>query len=150
MRNIVLDTNIVLDLLLFDDPAIATLKLSLEEGSCRWLATAQMRAELDRVLAYPKIEATLQTRATSHGDVLAAFDRLTTMVPAAPLGRIRCTDRDDQMFVDLALAHAAHLLSKDQAVLALRKRLHPFGVAVHRPANAGTLPIASATGSCRG
>ncbi|MDB5944967.1 MAG: putative toxin-antitoxin system toxin component, family, partial [Ramlibacter sp.] len=30
---------------------------------------------------------------------------------------------DDQKFIDLAVAHRALLLSKDRAVLALRKRL---------------------------
>jgi predicted nucleic acid-binding protein len=34
-----------------------------------------------------------------------------------------CKDPDDQVFIDLAVAHGALLLSKDQAVLTMRKRL---------------------------
>ena len=39
-----------------------------------------------------------------------------------------CKDPDDQIFIDLAVAHRARLLSKDGAVQALRKRLAALGV----------------------
>ena len=39
-----------------------------------------------------------------------------------------CKDPDDQQFIDLAVQHGAILLSKDQAVLRLRKRLMALGV----------------------
>ena len=50
---IVLDTNIVLDLLVFKDPLTLPLCEALEAGQLRWLSTDAMREELDRVLAYP-------------------------------------------------------------------------------------------------
>jgi predicted nucleic acid-binding protein len=50
---IVLDTNIVLDLFVFDDPATQPLQQALETQQLRWLATPAMRVELARVLAYP-------------------------------------------------------------------------------------------------
>ena len=34
-----------------------------------------------------------------------------------------CKDADDQKFIDLAAAHRAILLSKDKAVICMRKRL---------------------------
>ncbi|MEZ0308156.1 MAG: PIN domain nuclease, partial [Ramlibacter sp.] len=34
-----------------------------------------------------------------------------------------CRDPDDQMFIDLAVAHKCLLISKDTAVLSMRKRL---------------------------
>jgi predicted nucleic acid-binding protein len=34
-----------------------------------------------------------------------------------------CSDPDDQMFIDLAVHHRCMLLSKDAAVLTLKKRL---------------------------
>jgi predicted nucleic acid-binding protein len=43
---------------------------------------------------------------------------------------VRCRDPDDQMFIDLAVAHRAVLLSKDALVLRLAKRLLPLGVVV--------------------
>jgi predicted nucleic acid-binding protein len=41
---------------------------------------------------------------------------------------VTCSDADDQIFIDLAVAHQAVLLSKDQAVLTMRKRLLALGV----------------------
>jgi predicted nucleic acid-binding protein len=41
-----------------------------------------------------------------------------------------CSDPDDQVFIDLAVAHRALLLSKDRAVLSMKKRLALRGVAV--------------------
>ena len=48
---VVLDTNIVLDAFVFDDPATHTLQAALLAGSLRWLASPAMREELARVLA---------------------------------------------------------------------------------------------------
>ena len=47
---IVLDTNVVLDLLVFDDPATPALQQALDDGALRWIATPVMREELARVL----------------------------------------------------------------------------------------------------
>ena len=41
---------------------------------------------------------------------------------------VTCSDADDQKFIDLAVAHQALLLSKDQAVISMRKRLLAQGV----------------------
>ena len=54
---IVIDTNIALDLLVFDDPGCAPLAAALEAGALQWLATAAMRDEFARVLGYPPIAA---------------------------------------------------------------------------------------------
>jgi len=43
---LVLDTNIVLDLLVFTDPAVRELSQALGTGERQWLATAAMREEL--------------------------------------------------------------------------------------------------------
>ena len=125
---IVLDTNIVLDLLLFSDPATLPLKDALQSRQLRWIATLPMREELARVLAYPQIVPRLAHYQLSAGDVLAAFDRQADLVAVAPKAAMRCQDPDDQKFIDLALAHRAQLLSKDHAVLRLKKRLLALGV----------------------
>ena len=51
-------------------------------------------------------------------------------MPDVARGAPRCSDPDDQKFIDLALRPAALLLSKDQAVLRLRRALAERGVAV--------------------
>ena len=40
-------------------------------------------------------------------------------------------DPDDQKFIDLAVAHAVPLLSKDNAILCMRKRLLQSGVVLN-------------------
>ena len=119
----VLDTNIVLDLWVFDDPASAPLRSALQQGAARWLATAPMREELARVLDYPHIARRLNARALTAETVLDQFDRHAHLHADAPKAPYTCKDADDQKFIDLAVAHQAMLLSMDQAVLRMRKRL---------------------------
>jgi putative PIN family toxin of toxin-antitoxin system len=128
VRAIVLDTNIVLDLFVFNDPATPVLLAALKAVHLRWIATQPMRDELERVLAYTHIVPRLQFYQLSAHDVLARFDALVHIVEVAPKVALNCKDADDQKFIDLAAAHQSLLLSKDHAVLALAKRLRPFGV----------------------
>ena len=49
--------------------------------------------------------------------------------------RMRCTDPDDQTFIDLALSRGAQwLLSRDRAVLKLAKRARVLGLHILTPA----------------
>ncbi|MEO6626138.1 MAG: putative toxin-antitoxin system toxin component, PIN family, partial [Burkholderiaceae bacterium] len=131
VASVVLDTNVALDLLVFADPRAQPLHCALDAGSLRWIATPDMRQELERVLAYSRIARYLTGQGHDAQRVLARFDALAQVVERAAASRVRCSDRDDQIFIDLALAHTALLLSKDAAVLSLRKRLAAHGVAVH-------------------
>ncbi len=130
MKPVVLDTNIVLDLLLFQNPQAQGLRQALDQQQLRWLATPPMREELARVLAYPKIAPGLTRLGHSLASLLAQWDALVSVVEVAPRCAVRCRDPDDQMFIDLAVAHRALLLSKDALVLRLTKRLLPLGVVV--------------------
>ncbi|AVP58934.1 PIN domain-containing protein [Pulveribacter suum] len=127
---LVLDTNIVLDLLVFADPATAPLRALLAQGRLAWIATQPMRDELACVLAYPHVVARLHRADGAAAQVLAAFDAGARLVDEAPRAPCICKDADDQKFIDLAAAHGAVLLSKDQAVLRLRRRLAPLGAQV--------------------
>jgi putative PIN family toxin of toxin-antitoxin system len=120
---IVLDTNIVLDAFLFHDPATLPLKAALASQQFQWISTQPMRDELERVLAYPKIVVRLAFYQRSAAEVLAQFDAQAQLVEAAPKANVTCSDPDDQKFIDLAVAHQATLLSKDNAVLCMAKRL---------------------------
>ena len=129
---VVIDTNLVLDLLLFADPGVRALHQALQAGALRWLATDAMRGELARVLGYPRLRPRLAPPGPSAEDVLTAFDRLALRVPAAAPAPVRCADPDDQAFIDLACAHGALLLSKDAQVLGLARPLARLGVRVAR------------------
>ncbi len=129
----VLDTNIVLDLWVFDDPASAPLRCALQQGAARWLATAPMREELARVLDYPHIARRLNARALTAETVLDQFDRHAQLHPEAPKAPYTCKDADDQKFIDLAVQHGAVLHSKDAQVLCMKNRLARCGVALNPP-----------------
>lgn len=156
-RAVVLDTNVVLDLLVFRDPSTAALLQALTAGRLRWLALPSMRAEFARVLDYPHLAAWRAQHDRPAPAALAAFDALAQAAAAVAPAPVRCRDPDDQPFLDLAVAHRALLLSKDRDVLATRTNLARYSVEVLQqfltppdpagvwycraiPARAGTLP----------
>jgi len=127
----VIDTNIVLDLWLFEDPATVPLRAALQSGRISHLATHSMRDELERVLTYPHIVKRMARANIQAQDILDRFDQ--HHVPAEPAVKAPCTckDPDDQKFIDLAVAHAVPLLSKDAAILCMKKRLFQSGVVLN-------------------
>ncbi|MES2951668.1 MAG: putative toxin-antitoxin system toxin component, PIN family [Pseudomonadota bacterium] len=127
---IILDTNIVLDAFVFNDPAAIPLLAGLRNGSLHWIATQPMRDELERVLAYPKIVKRLAYYEVAASGVLAQFDTLVHIQDVAAKASVTCKDPDDQKFIDLAVAHQSLLLSKDNAVLCMAKRLLALGSTV--------------------
>ena len=130
MRGVVIDTNIVLDMWVFDDSRSRPLDEALQSGGLRWLVSAEMREELLRVLGYPHLVQRMVLRGVRAPDVMALFDSHTERVVAAERAPYVCNDADDQKFIDLAVAHQALLISKDKEVLRMKNRLARLGVAV--------------------
>ena len=126
--SLVLDTNIVLDVFVFNDAASAPLKQALLAGEVQWLATQAMRDELARVLAYPQLVPRLKFYQLTAEDLLVTFDQHARITEVPAKASVTCRDADDQKFIDLAVAHQALLLSKDQHVLSMRKRLLAQGI----------------------
>ena len=133
---LVLDTNIVLDLFIFQDAQTQELSYALSHAKFSWLATAAMREELERVLVYPKIAKRMAFYEISGQEILEKFDAGTRTVEVPAKASATCKDPDDQKFIDLAVVHSAILLSKDQAVLCMAKRLSALGVIYTGPAGA--------------
>lgn len=123
VHSIVLDTNIVLDLLIFNDARCNALRTALDDKTVHWIAQPQMRDELERVLTYTHLQPRMAFYKTTPALVLQQFDAGVTMVEPAPRAVYICKDADDQKFIDLAAQHRATLVSKDKAVLCMRKRL---------------------------
>ena len=127
-ERVVIDTNIILDVFVFNDAAAKPVRQALEAGELDWIATQPMRDELARVLAYPKIVPRLVFYQLSADYVLASFDRHACLREVAAKARLTCSDPDDQKFVDLAVAGQTLLLSRDRHVLSMSKRLLAHGV----------------------
>ena len=128
IQAVVVDTNIVLDVFVFNDAAAEPFRHALAKQQLNWLATQVMRDELARVLDYPKVAARLAYYQLAATSVLAKFDEHAHLVAVAPKASVTCSDADDQKFIDLAVQHRAMLLSKDKAVLSMKKRLLAQGV----------------------
>jgi len=138
----VLDTNVVLDLLLFRDPGAAALDAALGAGRLRWLTTDAMLDELADVLRRPFAAGWALTPAEVLAAAHARCERTMPAASAAPPAP-RCTDPDDQKFIDLACAlPAAWLFSRDRALLRLARAAQPRGVRVLTPARWAALQTA--------
>jgi predicted nucleic acid-binding protein len=90
-----------------------------------------MRDELDRVLTYPHIVKRMAKSNLQAQDILNRFDEHCLTAEPAAKAPCTCKDPDDQKFIDLAVAHAAPLLSKDAAILCMKKRLLQSGVVLN-------------------
>ena len=116
-----LDTNVVLDLLHFDDPVARPLRAALAAGHLRCAASEATLDELGRVLAYPgfALDAAGQARLRDAYRRLCGTPFRHDVDGALP----RCSDPDDQKFLELAAASgAAALVTKDRALLKLGRR----------------------------
>lgn len=136
MMRVVFDTNVVISALIFGR-RLVWLRHAWSQGSVTPLVCRETAAELSRVLTYPKFRLDAADRERLLGDYLpfAAIVVLPDPLPSLPLA---CRDRDDAIFLHLAIAAHADLLvsgDADLTVLAhvykvaspemLRRRLKP-------------------------
>jgi predicted nucleic acid-binding protein len=157
---VVLDSNVWIDILVFDDLHTRPIRAALERGALHALIDARCLGELTYVLDYPQFVK----RAVDKQAALETVTRLTQLVAAGavdtadapqeqrqesaqgptppqsqqltPLPLPKCKDRDDQKFLELAhTARADWLVSKDRAVLKLARRVaRDFGFRIAQPA----------------
>ncbi len=130
---LVLDTNVVLDLFYWRDPALAELSFALATGKCLCFVNEATLSELERVLAYPEFTSGKKNTKAPEA-ALAAYRAL-----AMPEGSVekeskervgnttvplpRCRDLDDQKFLELARhCNASYLVTRDRELLRLDRR----------------------------
>lgn len=131
-QRVVLDTNIWLDWLVFNDLSLLHLKKTVSEGQTEIYIDTACEAELERVLAYDLARHTLDeaARAACLADCRKIAHRIDTQAPETGRKQLpRCIDPDDQKFLELALAARADvLLTKDHKLLELARRTKPFRI----------------------
>ena len=134
---LVLDTNIVMDMLHFDDPHTRPLRAAIDDGRVRCFTDDECLAELERVTGYPEFALDSAARAA----LLATYLGFVTRCPATgdegkqdnqDYALPRCRDADDQKFLIVAArSHADLLLTRDKLLLRLdrhRRQPPPFGI----------------------
>ncbi|MFL6567493.1 MAG: putative toxin-antitoxin system toxin component, PIN family, partial [Burkholderiales bacterium] len=116
---LVLDTQVWLDWLVFDEPTLAGLRATVSDGCAEVVIDPACRAELERVLAYPL------GRSVELAACLEQCDKVAIRIdPVRCVGELpACRDPDDQKFLTLAAATRADcLVTRDRELLRLARR----------------------------
>ena len=119
---LVIDTQVWLDCLVFDDPSVAALRQTIATQNVEVLIDDACLAELERVLAYPL------NRTVDVAACLAVCRQTARRVTCETTQKLPvCRDPDDQKFLELAAAAKADcLVTRDRDLLRLTRRCAPW------------------------
>ena len=126
---LVLDTNVILDLLVFKDPSTKPIRLLLDAKLVDAVRSEASMLELIDVIQRPsfKLSEEQQQAILKSWESSSRLLENTTIKPAP----FTCRDQDDQVFLDMAYSlRPALLLSKDLCVLELRAIAKHHGVVI--------------------
>jgi len=121
MKPVVLDTNILLDIFVFNDERAVHLKQAIVNESIVAIASQKTMLEFTDVISRPlfKLDEATQVAVLSQWQSIAQQYDDSDLAPAPWI----CQDPDDQIFLDLAYRlRPAILISKDNAVLNIASR----------------------------
>lgn len=121
MKPVVLDTNILLDIFVFNDERAINLKQAILGGDILAVASQKTALELADVISRPlfKLNKTSQVTIWDQWQSIAQQYDDSNLTPAP----WKCQDPDDQIFLDLAYhLRPSILISKDNAVLHIASR----------------------------
>jgi putative PIN family toxin of toxin-antitoxin system len=126
----VIDTNVLLDFWVFEDPGAAPLRAAVEGHRVHVLRSDACVDEFSDVLDRPA----LNVAATARCEILRHWHALATPVARVFSAPFACTDPHDQKFLDLAhTARADWLVTKDKALLGLARRAQRAGLRIVEP-----------------
>lgn len=133
----VLDTNVVIDWLMFNDPYMDPLRERVADDRLVVLTHEPALVELKRVLGYRQLELSPERQAEIYVCYVASTNAVSLPDGASlkklmmPGGFPRCRDRDDEHFIALAYHQKADaLVSRDNAVYGLKARAAKFGLTI--------------------
>ena len=130
LQRVVLDTNVLLDLWLFDEPSTRPLRAAIESGAVVALRSAECDAELAEVIGRRQFGLDEAARLAT----LARWRRCSSPIDTVTPARLTCSDRDDQKFLDAAFSTGADLLlTRDKALLGLARRAEAAGLRIGKP-----------------
>jgi len=129
MKSVVFDTNVLLDLFVFNDFRAVHLKQALLENKIDALTSLKTLEEFADVISRPLFS--LET--AEQEKILLQWKSLSRVLDDESLlsAPWRCKDTDDQIFLDLAFtAKPCTLISKDNEVLKFAARAVKEGVLI--------------------
>ena len=138
MKPVVLDTNILLDIFVFDDQRASNLKQAIVDGSIAAIASQKTFLEFADVISRPlfKLNTARQDAILTQWQSIAQLHDDSNLASAPWV----CQDPDDQIFLDLAYRlRPAILISKDNAVLKIAGRAAQENILISSDYNAFTL-----------
>lgn len=125
---IVLDTNAVLDWIVFEDPRVKALADAIDAGRVQPVTSLACLEELRRALGYRALRLDAEAQRLALERYVARVEMLELPAPAPPARLPVCADPDDQKFLELAwYAGADCLLTRDHALLDLAARVRKLG-----------------------
>ncbi|MFZ6747676.1 putative toxin-antitoxin system toxin component, PIN family [Undibacterium sp. Ren11W] len=119
---VVIDTNVCLDLFVFNDPRWVPLLEGLKNGNIKAVTRADCHNEWLAVLEYPH----LPIKTEHKKNIIDMFDKFIQVVapPEKSVLLPRCSDKDDQKFLEIARdTNAKVLITKDKALLKLARKI---------------------------
>jgi putative PIN family toxin of toxin-antitoxin system len=135
MKPVVLDTNILLDIFVFNDERARNLKQAIVDGSIPAIASQKTLFELADVISRPLFKLDEVTQAA----ILAQWQSIAQQYDDSDLATApwKCQDPDDQIFLDLAYQfRPAVLISKDNALLNIASRAAQEDIVITNDYNA--------------
>lgn len=135
MRPVVLDTNILLDIFVFNDERTLHLKKEFFKKTTRFIASQKTIEEFADVISRPLFKLNEQVQAA----ILAQWQSIADQQDDSNLAPApwKCQDPDDQIFLDLAYQlRPSILISKDNAVLQTASRAASEGILITSNYNA--------------
>jgi len=138
MKPIILDTNILLDIFVFEDVRADRLRNAVLNRQIKTYSNQTSVEELRDVISRPLFALEEGRQAEIMGQWQSLSQSIEDLkLEAAPW---KCQDPDDQVFLDLAFTvRPSILISKDNAVLKLATRALKEGVWITADYNAFTL-----------
>jgi putative PIN family toxin of toxin-antitoxin system len=131
----VIDTNVVLDWLVFGDDDAKVMAGCIISGQLCWLSTEAMRDELQQVLSRDALKRwqPQPERVLGMWDTWSHQHRVPVRLGAHG---VHCADADDQKFIDLAIdMRSQWLFTRDRSLLNLALRARQHGVEVLTPSD---------------
>ncbi|QWD61917.1 putative toxin-antitoxin system toxin component, PIN family [Polynucleobacter sp. MWH-UH25E] len=121
MKTVIFDTNVLLDIFVFNDFRAIHIKTALVDKQLKALATLKTIEELADVISRPLFSLEQSTQE----QILSQWRNLATIIQDETLNTApwQCQDPDDQIFLNLAYTSKPCLLiSKDNELLKLAKK----------------------------